>query len=189
MPPGKKQHKIQSFVRSEITYKVGDCVLVRGEASLPYIGKVKEIHQSEKGVDVKVMWFYRPEEAVGGRKPFHGERELFKSDHFDDVHANTIEGKCSVHQLKHYQNLKEVSDVDYFQRYEYRPTGHEFKPDRVPVYCVCEMPYNPDRFMVMCEQCEEWYHPKCLGFDDRDFQQPRPWKCHECHSKRPKLLD
>ena len=37
-----------------------------------------------------------------------------------------------------------------------QPATKEFKPDRVPVYCVCEMPYNPDQFMVMCTICEEW---------------------------------
>lgn len=37
-----------------------------------------------------------------------------------------------------------------------QPATKEFKPDRVPVYCKCEMPYNPDQFMVMCVQCEEW---------------------------------
>ena len=31
-----------------------------------------------------------------------------------------------------------------------------FKPDRVPVYCTCEMPYNPDQKMVMCEHCKDW---------------------------------
>ncbi len=37
-----------------------------------------------------------------------------------------------------------------------QPAEKEFKPDRVPVYCVCEMPYNPDQMMVMCKVCEEW---------------------------------
>ena len=26
-------------------------------------------------------------------------------------------------------------------------------------YCVCELPYNPDAFMIMCSKCEEWYAP------------------------------
>jgi hypothetical protein len=34
-----------------------------------------------------------------------------------------------------------------------------FKPDRVPVYCTCEMPYNPDQKMVMCEACKDWCEP------------------------------
>ena len=37
-----------------------------------------------------------------------------------------------------------------------QPAEKEFKPDRVPVYCTCEMPYNPDQLMIMCKVCEEW---------------------------------
>lgn len=29
----------------------------------------------------------------------------------------------------------------------------EFVPARMPVHCVCEVPYNPDRFMVQCTAC------------------------------------
>ena len=29
----------------------------------------------------QVRWFYRPEDAVSGRLPFHGSFELFMSDH------------------------------------------------------------------------------------------------------------
>lgn len=34
---------------------------------------------------------------------FHGEKELFKSDHLDWCHISTIEGKCRVHSLQNYQ--------------------------------------------------------------------------------------
>ena len=40
------------------------------------------------------MWWYRPEEARGGRKQFHGEREVFKSSHGDEVEAFSLDGKC-----------------------------------------------------------------------------------------------
>ena len=110
-----------------------------------------------------VSWFYRPEEARGGRKAFHGEKELFTSDHYDWVAKSSINGHCAVHKLKEYQMLKEVTDNDYYTRFSYKASKGEFKPDRVPVYCACEMPYNPDLFMVECEACEEWYHPQCVG--------------------------
>lgn len=34
---------------------------------------------------------------------FHGEKELFASDHCDEVLRETIIGKCFVHKLKKYQ--------------------------------------------------------------------------------------
>ena len=24
-------------------------------------------------------------------------------------------------------------------------------------YCVCELPYNPDAFMILCGKCDEWW--------------------------------
>lgn len=32
-----------------------------------------------------------------------------------------------------------------------------------PSFCKCAQPYNPDRFMAMCDGCEEWHHPECIA--------------------------
>lgn len=34
---------------------------------------------------------------------FHGEKELFKSDHLDSVSAESVARKCRVHTMKQYQ--------------------------------------------------------------------------------------
>lgn len=178
---GKKKsaEKPTSFVHNKVTYKVGDCCLVRGEnVDMPFVGKIKDISMSGRSVKVQMAWFYRPEEAQGGRKAFHGERELFRSDHLDWALASTIQSKCRVHSLKSYQALKKVDDEDFYARFTYVPTTHEYRPDKVPVYCLCEMPYNPDMFMVMCNNCEEWYHPRCLGFDNNEV--PDNFVCKLC---------
>ena len=36
-------------------------------------------------------------------KAFHGQKELFKSEHYDWCFASTIESKCRVHSLHTYQ--------------------------------------------------------------------------------------
>ena len=46
-----------------------------------------------ESVEVHLIWWYRPEEARGGRKQFHGEREVFKSAHSDAVPASSLDGK------------------------------------------------------------------------------------------------
>lgn len=30
------------------------------------------------------------------------------------------------------------------------------------VYCVCQKPYHHE-FMFMCDRCQAWFHPKCVG--------------------------
>ena len=48
------------------------------------------------------------EESIGGRRQFHGAKELFLSDHYDVQSAHTIEGKCIVHSFKNYTKLENV---------------------------------------------------------------------------------
>lgn len=180
----RKGAKLPGFRNGELNVKSGDCILINPEGvqTQPYIGRVKEILQAsnhEEDIKILVSWYYRPEEAVGGRKAFHGEKELFSSDHLDWCHRNTVIGKCRVHTLKKYESLASVGEHDYFTRFHYKPAKKEFEPDRVPVYCNCEMPYNPDKAMIMCDKCEEWYHPECLQLGADALKRPH-FTCDGC---------
>ncbi|KAJ6897443.1 chromatin remodeling protein SHL-like [Populus alba x Populus x berolinensis] len=140
--------------------KPGDCVLLRpSDPSTPsYVAKIERIESDGRGANarVHVRWYYRPEESIGGRRQFHGSKEVFLSDHYDIQSADTIEGKCTVHSFKSYTKLDAVGNDDVFCRFEYNSSTGAFIPDRVAVYCKCEMPYNPDDLMVQCEICSDW---------------------------------
>ena len=117
---------------------VGDCVLMRpsdpGKAS--YVAKIERIEADGRGSNVKIQvrWYYRPEESIGGRRQFHGSKEVFLSDHYDLQSADTIEGKCTVHSFKSYTKLDAVGNEDFFCRFEYNSSTGAFNPDRVAVY-------------------------------------------------------
>ncbi|KAF5782736.1 putative chromatin regulator PHD family [Helianthus annuus] len=169
----------------------GDSVLMRSAENekAPYVARVESIEADVKGnVKVRVRWYYRPEESMGGRRQFHGIKELFLSDHYDVQSAHTIEDKCIVHTFKNYTKLEDVGPEDYFCRFEYKAATGGFTPDRVAVYCKCEMPYNPDDLMVQCEACKDWYHPGCLNMTIEQAKQLDSFMCYECSSidgKRP----
>jgi len=188
-----KAGKPQSVTHGDLTIAVGDCILINPDepGGLPYIGKVKDMVKDHKTTMLQVTWFYRPEEAVGGRKAFHGEKELFNSDHPDQCDIQTVLGKCRVMTLRKYQELDPVGDHDYFTRFTYKPARKEFEPDRVPVFCVCEMPYNPDKFMVCCDACEDWYHPECLHLTRKQVQAVPcgQWSCPDCKKKQEAEAD
>ncbi|KAK9691045.1 hypothetical protein RND81_09G172100 [Saponaria officinalis] len=156
------KRSIDSFTikSTNITILPGDCVLMRpSEPSQPsYVARVEKFSSAVRGghVTAHVRWFYRPEESVGGRRQFHGEKELFLSDHFDVQSADSIESKCTVHSFKSYTKLDVIGNEDFFCRFEYNSATGAFTPDRVAVYCKCEMPYNPDDLMVQCEGCSDW---------------------------------
>ncbi len=37
------------------------------------------------------------------------------------------------------------------------------------LYCHCRKPYE-DEDMIGCENCEEYYHPECIGMSKEEFQ-------------------
>ncbi|KAG7022847.1 Chromatin remodeling protein EBS [Cucurbita argyrosperma subsp. argyrosperma] len=174
------------FLCSKRRLIAGDCVLMRPSDSdkPPYVARVEKIEADHRNnVKVRVRWYYRPEESIGGRRQFHGAKELFLSDHFDVQSAHTIEGKCTVHSFKNYTKLDNVGAEDYFCRFEYKAATGGFTPDRVAVYCKCEMPYNPDDLMVQCEGCKDWFHPSCMGMTIDEAKKLDNFLCSDCSSE------
>ncbi|CAO2815010.1 unnamed protein product [Amaranthus hypochondriacus] len=173
--------------------KPGDCVLMRpAEPSNPsYVARVEKLESDARGTNVRVhvRWYYRPEESIGGRRQFHGSKELFLSDHFDVQSADTIEGKCTVHSFKSYTKLDAVGNDDFFCRFEYNSASGAFTPDRVAVYCKCEMPYNPDDLMVQCEGCSDWFHPACIEMTAEEAKRLDHFFCQNCSLDDPKKLE
>ncbi|KAJ7534674.1 hypothetical protein O6H91_13G104900 [Diphasiastrum complanatum] len=175
--------------------KAGDTVLMRASDTEkpPYVAKIEKIEaDARNNVKVHVRWYYRPEESLGGRRQFHGAKELFLSDHYDIQSADTMEGKCTVHTFKNYTKLESVGADDYFCRFEYKAATGGFTPDRVAVYCKCEMPYNPDDLMVQCESCKDWFHPTCMNLSPDQVKKMESFFCPDCHTqneeKKPKVI-
>ncbi|CAM6109893.1 unnamed protein product [Calypogeia fissa] len=189
MAKSKNAKKVLDSYTVKGTHKVvkaGDCVLMRAQDSdkPPYVARIEKIESdSRSNVKVRVRWYYRPEESMGGRRQFHGQKELFLSDHYDIQSADTIEGKCIVHSFKAYTKLDSVGTDDYFCRFEYKASTGGFTPDRVAVYCTCEMPYNPDDLMVQCEQCKDWFHPTCMNISAEQVKKMEQFVCPECSSQ------
>lgn len=43
------------------------------------------------------------QEINGGRRPYHGEAEVLRSEHRDTVHVGTINGPCKIYKFEEYQ--------------------------------------------------------------------------------------
>ncbi|XP_020257563.1 chromatin remodeling protein EBS-like isoform X2 [Asparagus officinalis] len=192
-PSSKRTLDSYAIKGSNKIIKPGDSVLMRAPDSskAPYVAKVEAIEADRRGahVKVRVRWYYRPEESIGGRRRFHGAKELFLSDHFDVQSADTIEGKCIVHSFKNYTRLDTVGNDDFFCRFEYKSATGSFVPDRIAVFCKCEMPYNPDDLMIQCEGCSDWYHPPCVDMTVEEAKKVEHFFCQSCSSAKEKKRD
>eukprot|EP00897_Mesotaenium_endlicherianum_P001125 jgi/Mesen1/11012/ME000098S10402 len=183
---GRKKTAEDHKLKDEETVKVGDAVLIRppDKKTPPYIGVIQNFVRQKNEDMVKIRWYYRPEETMNGRRNFHGQKELFLSDHYDVTSADTIEGKCNVYSFQEYQALSSVDDDEYFCRFEYKAASGAFHPDHVTVYCLCEMPYNPDDLMVNCDVCNDWFHPKCIKKSFKEVREMSSYVCEGCLAKK-----
>lgn len=168
---------------SDERVKRGHSVLVSksGEEGV-YPALVGDIHYEDNDKRVVVKRYYTPEETIGGRRSFHGKKELIATDHLESVSARSIQRKCFVHSLFKYTRLKHVGTYDYFSRFEYQIGGGWLAPQLVDVFCKCLMPFNPDQFMLKCQDCKERYHPACINMTDDEAKQIDSFTCDECRS-------
>ena len=51
--------------------------------------------------------------------------------------------------------------MTFFTRFYYSATTRKFKETPVRLYCICNQPQNPDRLMVQCDRCSDWYVIMC----------------------------
>ncbi|XP_048584367.1 CXXC-type zinc finger protein 1 isoform X2 [Nematostella vectensis] len=54
------------------------------------------------------------------------------------------------------------------------------------VYCICRQS-NTDRFMIGCDNCDEWFHGDCIGILQGDAQMIRKFYCKPCLECNPEL--
>ncbi|CAH9081623.1 unnamed protein product [Cuscuta epithymum] len=185
---GKRDLHTYTIRGTDEVVKAGDCVLIRPppekSSAPPGVAHVEGIEADDSdNVKLRVRWYNRPEDSWGGRREFHGAKELFLSDCYDLQCANAIEGKCTVHTFKAYVNkLPNVGPKDFYYRFVYKAATGTFVPDSVIVYCKCELPYNPDQWMIQCEECKDWYHPSCVGMSVEQTKELDQYVCSDCVS-------
>lgn len=56
--------------------------------------------------------------------------------------------------------------------------------DERDLYCVCQQPYNVDTAMISCDDCEEWYHCRCIGISQTTARSIKKYVCPLCLALR-----
>lgn len=54
------------------------------------------------------------------------------------------------------------------------------------LYCICRSS-DCTRFMIGCDQCEEWYHGDCIGVTESESKNIKSFFCKFCREKDPHL--
>ncbi|KAI9290194.1 hypothetical protein BC943DRAFT_257150, partial [Umbelopsis sp. AD052] len=48
------------------------------------------------------------------------------------------------------------------------------------LYCICRKPYDKPRFMIACDECDQWFHGECVGMSERDGGLIELYYCPGC---------
>ncbi|KAF9148408.1 hypothetical protein BG015_009855 [Linnemannia schmuckeri] len=60
----------------------------------------------------------------------------------------------------------------------------EEQPDRGEgLYCICRTVYDPSRFMIACDGCDDWFHGDCVGVAEKDSDMVDKYYCKRCEEK------
>ena len=65
--------------------------------------------------------------------------------------------------------------------------GIETNPGPVKYPCVvCQKPCKSNQRAIACDDCDQWFHAKCMGISDKSYQQlgnkSSSWYCTNCNS-------
>jgi len=53
------------------------------------------------------------------------------------------------------------------------------------LFCICQKPYQEGKLMVGCDDCNQWYHPECVGISDREAEDLEFYQCPSCRGAPP----
>ena len=70
---------------------------------------------------------------------------------------------CDLKQEEVRQHLKENFDNGILTSFPTTTSGKENMHILITLYCVCSLPADYDSMMVQCEECDSWYHYRCVG--------------------------
>lgn len=54
------------------------------------------------------------------------------------------------------------------------------------VYCICRST-DSTRFMIACDNCEEWYHGDCIHITEPESRNIKQYFCPPCKKQNPEL--
>ena len=85
---------------------------------------------------------------------------------------------------KHLIQCFEQSRMSRFpiQRNRRTPLGKHIKHSTSEgTYCICRMPNDEAKPMIMCGLCHRWFHGECFQVDIEEYSTNKQWQCDECH--------
>lgn len=57
-------------------------------------------------------------------------------------------------------------------------TAHQSTTEEL--YCLCRQPYDESQFYICCDQCQDWFHGRCVGVLQSEADSIDEYICPNC---------
>ncbi|KAF9274788.1 hypothetical protein BGZ68_000365 [Mortierella alpina] len=103
-------------------------------------------------------------------------------DHMEIVPEVSVKGKLSSHEQSTEQPKDKETARALPSKEEKTEEQSRSKEDGA-LYCICRTPYDPSRFMIACDQCDDWFHGDCVGVAEKEIDLVDQYYCKRCEEK------
>eukprot|EP00466_Bigelowiella_natans_P020732 jgi/Bigna1/77954/fgenesh1_pg.51_\ len=111
------------------------------------------------------------------------EVEIERAAKWSDRLADAIKEKAPKHV---FQDLIDQAEFDRNSQLLVEADDLEHAKSFVTRYCLCQSEWVDGVFMIGCDECDEWYHPKCINMtqEQADKQSNKSFQCPKCCIKK-----
>ena len=70
----------------------------------------------------------------------------------------------------------------WIRQWKQNPRSEEEMETSGKEYCICRQPWE-GRFMIQCDDCDEWYHGSCVNLTPSDALHIDRYRCSDCQER------
>lgn len=169
--------KINADVNLKMPVQIIDTILTEVKPSKPLQIKSPVSHKGKEKMIPEIIDFQEPEPSTESSKaPKKKEPKNIKAK------KSTYKGTTTKSSVP--EKTSESNRPKLTLRIKSATTPSDPEPSEV-INCICEPPNNTlddGKFMVSCDNCQEWFHGVCTGFGPHRVEVGT-WFCPRCRDR------
>ena len=80
--------------------------------------------------------------------------------------------------------IKNFQNLSYDERYNILNQKLILKDDTGEKFCICRQGDDSVNYMIMCENCKEWFHGKCINLSKNEADNIKDYICLCCSRRK-----
>ena len=68
------------------------------------------------------------------------------------------------------------------RKHQTRGDGARARAKDKRLYCLCKTAYDDSQFYIGCDECDNWFHARCVGISEADAESLEVYTCPQCRA-------